>query len=62
MVLDGGYMTNSGYSAMNAFDPFTNISGLGSVFQSYMTGGAKNNRKKKGTKKKGLKKNPRKKR
>lgn len=58
MVLDGGYMTNSGYSAMNAFDPFTNISGLGSVFQSYMTGGAKNNRKKKGTKKKGSKRTP----
>ena len=58
MVLDGGYMTNSGFSAMNAFDPFTNISGLGSVFQSYMTGGAKNNRKKKGTKKKGSKRTP----
>lgn len=56
MVLDGGYMINSGYSAMNAFDPFTNISGLGSVFQSYMTGGAKNNRKKKGSKKKDRKK------
>lgn len=59
MVLDGGYMTNSGFSAMNAFDPFTNIAGLGSVFQSYMTGGAKNtHRKKKGTKKKGFKRTP----
>lgn len=59
MVLDGGYMTNSGFSAMNAFDPFTNISGLGSVFQSYMTGGGKKkDRKKKGTKKKGSKRTP----
>ena len=52
MVLDGGYMVNSGYSAMNAFDPFTNISGLGNIFQSYMTGGAKKkDRKKKVSKK-----------
>ena len=53
MVLDGGYMTNSGYSAMNTFDNYTNISGLGSVFQSYMTGGGtkkKVTKKKKGTK------------
>lgn len=63
MVLDGGYMTNSGFSAMNTFDPFTNISGLGSVFQSYMTGGAKKkDRKEKGTKKKDRKKKVSKKR
>ena len=41
MVLDGGYMINSGYGAMSMFDNYTNIAGLGSVFQSYMTGGAK---------------------
>lgn len=58
MVLDGGYMTNSGFSAMNAFDPFTNIAGLGSVFQSYMTGGAKNKDKKKKGVKKGQKRTP----
>lgn len=59
MVLDGGYMVNSGYSAMNAFDPFTNISGLGNIFQSYMTGGAKKkDRKKKDKKKKGSKRTP----
>ena len=59
MVLDGGYMTNSGFSAMNTFDPFTNISGLGNIFQSYMTGGAKKKgAKKKGTKKKAQKRTP----
>ena len=64
MVLDGGYMTNSGFSAMNAFDPFTNISGLGNIFQSYMTGGSKKkdkknkSAKKKGAKKKGAKRTP----
>ena len=58
MVLDGGYMINSGFSAMNAFDPFTNIAGLGSVFQSYMTGGAKNKDKKKKGVKKGQKRTP----
>ena len=57
MVLDGGYMVNSGFSAMNAFDPFTNISGLGNIFQSYMTGGAKKkDRKKKDRKNKVSKK------
>jgi len=45
-------MINSGYGAMGGFDNFTDIAGLGSVFQSYMTGGAK----KKGAKKKGAKK------
>ena len=64
MVLDGGYMTNSGFSAMNAFDPFTNISGLGNIFQSYMTGGSKKkdrkkkDKKKKDRKKKGSKRTP----
>ena len=58
MVLDGGYMINSGFSAMNAFDPFTNIAGLGSVFQSYMTGGAKKKDKKKKGVKKGQKRTP----
>lgn len=52
-------MINSGYGAMNAFDPFSNISGLGNIFQSYMTGGAKKkDRKKKGTKKKAQKRTP----
>ena len=45
-------MINSGYGAMGGFDNFTDIAGLGSVFQSYMTGGAK----KKGKKKKVSKK------
>lgn len=58
MVLDGGYMTNSGYGAMSVFNPFTNIAGLGSVFQSYMTGGAKNKDKKKKGVKKGQKRTP----
>lgn len=37
-------MINSGYSAMQSFNNFTDIAGLGSVFQSYMTGGAKKKR------------------
>ena len=37
-------MINSGYSAMSSFNNFTDIAGLGSVFQSYMTGGAKKKR------------------
>ena len=37
-------MINSGYSAMPSFNNFTDIAGLGSVFQSYMTGGAKKKR------------------
>lgn len=37
-------MINSGYSAMSSFNNFTDIAGLGSVFQSYMSGGAKNKR------------------
>ena len=37
-------MINSGYSAMSSFNNFTDIAGLGSVFQSYMTGGAKQKR------------------
>lgn len=45
-------MINSGYGAMGGFDNFTDIAGLGSIFESYMTGGAKN----KGAKKKGSKK------
>ena len=44
-------MINSGYGAMGGFDNFTDIAGLGSVFQSYMTGGAKKKRLKKNTKK-----------
>ena len=57
MVLDGGYMINSGYGAMSMFDNYTNIAGLGSVFQSYMTGGAKKAKKaKKGNKVKKVKK------
>ena len=57
-------MINSGYGAMGGFDNFTDIAGLGSVFQSYMTGGAKKKgakkkgAKKKGTKKKGSKRTP----
>lgn len=52
-------MINSGYGAMNTFDPFSNISGLGNIFQSYMTGGAKKkDRKKKDKKKKAQKRTP----
>lgn len=51
-------MINSGYGAMGGFDNFTDIAGLGNVFQSYMTGGAKNKRIKKSTKKKGSKRTP----
>jgi hypothetical protein len=51
-------MINSGYGAMGGFDNFTDIAGLGSVFQSYMTGGAKKKRLKKNTKKKRPKRTP----
>lgn len=52
-------MINSGYGAMGGFDNFTDIAGLGSVFQSYMTGGAKKKDKKnKGSKKKTQKRTP----
>ena len=43
-------MINSGYGAMGGFDNFTDIAGLGNVFQSYMAGGAKKKRVKKSTK------------
>jgi hypothetical protein len=49
-------MINSGYGAMGGFDNFTNIAGLGSVFESYMTGGGK----KKGSKNKDRKNKDRK--
>ena len=50
-------MINSGYGAMNTFNTFSNISGLGNIFQSYMVGGAKKkDKKKKGSKKKGANK------
>jgi hypothetical protein len=49
-------MINSGYGAMGGFDNYTDIAGLGSVFESYMTGGGT---KKKSTKKKSTKKGKR---
>lgn len=52
-------MINSGYSAMPIFNNFTDIAGLGSVFQSYMTGGAKQKRGKR-SKMKGKKRNAKK--
>ena len=42
-------MIYSGYGAMGGFDNFTDIAGLGSVFQSYMTGGTKKKDRKKKT-------------
>ena len=52
-------MINSGYSAMQHFNNFTDIAGLGSVFQYYMTGGAKKVRGKR-SKMKGKKRNAKK--
>ncbi len=50
-------MVTTGYEAMGTFNNFTDVAGLGSVFQSYMGGGGKKKgSKKKAPKKKGSKK------
>ena len=63
MVLDGGYMVNSGWTTNFPGLVDTPIFGLGSTISAYMTGGGKKkDKKKKGTKKKDRKKKVSKKR